>query len=101
MMNLLKELWRGDVPLVKTYWIYGVVVSAVLSVLLRVLWGMPAVNSVFALVWIATTVYGVFIAVAVWRSAGKYQGPKVWMILARVMAVMSILRTILNLTGAA
>lgn len=101
MMNLLRDLWRGDVPLVKTYWIYGVLVSAVLGVLLNVLFRMQSTGLVFTLVWMTATVYGVFIAIAVWRSAGKFQGQKVWMILARVMAVLSILRTIINLTGAA
>lgn len=101
MMNLLRDLWRGDVSLVKTYWIYGVLVSVVLGALLNVMIRAQSVGFAFTLVWMAATVYGVFMAVAVWRSAGKYQGPKVWMVLARVMAVVSILRTILNLTGAA
>ncbi len=24
-MDLIKDLWRGDIPLVKTYWLFGVV----------------------------------------------------------------------------
>ena len=30
-----------------------------------------------------------FIYVSIWRSAGKYQGPKHWAVLARVVVVVS------------
>lgn len=102
-MNLVKELWRGEVTLFKAYWVYGFAVSVLLNGLMLMLLGLTQMtpNSPFFMVlWIATTAYGVFIAVAIWRSAGNYKGPKVWMALARTMVVLSILRTILNLTGA-
>lgn len=102
-MNFLKELWRGDVPLFKTYWVFGFAVSVLLNALMilvvSVMEKNPAIESVFLGLWGATTLYGVFIAVAIWRSAGKYQGPKHWMFLARAMVVLSILRTIANVAG--
>lgn len=103
-MSLIKDLWRGDVSLVIAYWVFGVAVSVVLNALLLVSMNMvenPSGSLLFLLLWVTATVYGVFIAVTIWRSAGKYQGPMIWVVLARVMVVLSILRTLLNLTGAA
>lgn len=102
-MSLLKELWRGDVPLVKTYWIYGVGVSLLLNVALLALTSMlssvPAVSLPLFVLGILSILYTLFIAVGIWRSASKYQGNKVWAVLAKIMVVFSILRTVLNVVG--
>ena len=31
-MELIRDLWSGDVPLVKTYWLFGVVASIFINV---------------------------------------------------------------------
>ena len=33
-MNLIKRLWNGEIPLVKTYWIYGVIFSNIAALIL-------------------------------------------------------------------
>lgn len=102
-MNFLGQLWRGEVALVKTYWIYGVLVSFLLNgaVLLisRNLVGITGAPWLLLVFWAISILYTLFIAVAIWRSADKYPGQKVWAILAKVMVVLSVLRTLLNVVG--
>lgn len=102
-MDFVKQLWRGDVPLFKTYWVFGFAVSILLNAIMMfvvALQGeMPSLEPLFLGLWVFTTLYGLFMAVAIWRSAGKYEGPKHWGLLARAVVVLSVLRTVLNITG--
>lgn len=65
-MALIRDLWRGDVPLVKTYWLFGVVAGIFFRI-------------AFA--------YGVFISFATWKSANKYRGQQRYAILAKVAVI--------------
>jgi hypothetical protein len=42
-------------------------------------------------------VYYAFIMVAIWRSAGRYQGRRIWMTLARVSVILGVVFTLLVL----
>ncbi|MBC15769.1 membrane protein of unknown function [Pseudodesulfovibrio profundus] len=101
-MNFLRQLWRGEVALVKTYWIFGVLASFLLNgivlLLSRSLAGTGAIWPMFVF-WFISIIYTLFIAVAIWRSADKYTGRKVWAILAKIMVVLSVLQTVLNVIG--
>lgn len=94
-MTLVRNLWRGDVSLVKTYWIYGVVVGICFAIVFAFIEyqssGLHAgLGPVFILGLIfCYFVYTSFINVAVWRSAGKYPGPRRWARLARIMVLVS------------
>lgn len=90
--GLVKRLWTGQVSLPKTYWLAGVLVNLVLSVIMFGVIGATegdpaAVIASFGVVML----YQIFIFVAIWRSAGFYQGPKVWAILARVAIVLGMI----------
>ena len=103
-MRAIGRLWRGEIGLAKTFWIYGVVVSAILSQLafrLNVVrpprsgWidiAAPAVTFI-------SGVYLLFVAVAIWRSADRYGGPAVWPILAK-LSVVAAVAVMLAHTGA-
>jgi hypothetical protein len=99
MRDLVKSLWRGDVRLVVTYWLYGVVGSLLLSIPLIVLDEIePAISPqlavlvlAYGVVWIA---YHFLIIVAIWRSATKYKGSVWWAGLAKFAAVLLALRII-------
>jgi hypothetical protein len=89
--RLFTALWRGDVPLWKTFWEYAVVygffvnaVATIGSLMLfsadEPLWGM--------IVHFLPTPYNVLMLVAVWRAAGKYAGRAEWATAARIAAVI-------------
>lgn len=81
--SLIGRLWRGEIPLVQTFWLYSVVGGLIIHLLTLALgyivglgfgrWDILAV--VFA--WTAWEfAYSVFMSVAVWQSAGAYAAQK-------------------------
>jgi hypothetical protein len=91
--NFVRRLWRGHVPLWKTYWLGGVFFSLLLMLTISMAEaaGMVIVAGFLAL---GALVYAVFISVAIWRSAGRYDGPSLWAHLARVAIAFGILRAV-------
>ena len=94
--GLVVSLWRGEVPLWQTYWVCGV--------LTNLLWRVPVFIAaeaglpLLALTLVgASLVYAVFISVAVWRSAGRYSGRKLWGDLARISVTLGIIKTLADL----
>ncbi len=79
-------LWRGQVSLAKTAWLYGVGGLMLLIVPFTLIpslgLGPPARDLMLAL-GVAILLYAAFIAVAVWRAAGNYQGRLAWRLLAK------------------
>lgn len=62
--------WRGHGPLWKVYWLYGVLGSNLLALILFLLMQRGAIDSVwFQLVLLLLAAYTVWIVVAVWRCA--------------------------------
>ena len=101
-MDFIRALWRGEVALIKTYWIYGT-----LGMLL--LFGIPSIifeesgfyeteDPTLLIVVLAhalfAVVYTIFISVAIWRSATNYMGSAWWAGLAKVAVVIGVLRFI-------
>ena len=97
-MATLQTVWRGEESLARTYWIYGVVVNGLIIGVVGMLIVAQLESPPLALLYILFALASsVFIIVAVWRSAGRYTGPKVWAILARVVCVLAALRLVLTL----
>jgi hypothetical protein len=96
--SLLQSLWYGEVPLWRTYWIYGVVFTQLVfglgGALLVVLVGSRLVAVVY-LACLAVAI--VFILVSIWRSAGNYTGPRIWALLARIACIFGSLSLIRGL----
>ena len=90
-MRRLGELWAGRVPLAEAFWTWAVGVGLAVNlaatvVSLGALAGeMPA--AVAVAFHLAPTPVNVGLAVAVWRSAGAYEGPQHWADAARAGAV--------------
>ncbi|NCC20870.1 MAG: hypothetical protein EOM26_00235 [Alphaproteobacteria bacterium] len=78
------ELWRGDVPLVRCFWIYFFAASFVLSFLSNSFNGAP--GSLFHLLSVA---WMGFMVMPVVRAAGKFDGDPMWSVLARVAAILA------------
>lgn len=99
-MEFWKALWRGEVALVRTYWIYGVLASIILfsipSLILDELaiWESDDTTVLVGLLIYSLVIapaYIIFISVAVWRSANNYIGSYWWAGLAKVVVVLGIL----------
>lgn len=85
-MGTITKVWRGDAGLARTYWLFGVIGSFVWGLLL----GGVKPGSILAIVAVVLfLVYIVMVNVGTWRAASRYDGPKVWAILAK-MAVAAI-----------
>lgn len=94
--NLVVRLFKGDVSLPITYWVFGVLIyGVVLGALLNIVELIyPYTDDSGAL--LARTFYWLVIActifmfIAIWRSAGKYRGNAIWKWLARIMVVVGV-----------
>jgi hypothetical protein len=87
---MVSDLWRGQLPLTITFWLFGVAIMATLEWLF-VYFGVAhtegslAIRSALTVVALnfVTAVYWIFVSIAIWRSAGAYEGPQIWSLLAR------------------
>ena len=98
--SFIATLFSGDVPLPITYWVFGmlaglfvtglfIAIEANYAQLIALPFGGPLIRAVFLL----GLTYAVFIWIAIWRSAGKFEGSKGWATAARIMVVLSAMRT--------
>ena len=99
-MNIIKKFWNGDVSLIISYWVFGVILSwpvgfligfivAFLSMLIKLPENMidPLIN-ICLIGWLS------YISVGIWRSANKYTGSKGWAIAAKVLLVIGVLSSL-------
>ncbi len=80
MILLAKELWDGRRPLGETFWWYAVAYGFLLNFVTSLVFFAQLANDA-NMAWIALAFavpipYNIFVVVAVWRSAGRYQGPR-------------------------
>lgn len=81
---------KGNLGLLKTYWLYGVVGGLVVRTLLSIVGfavSSPTVPAIGSLAWQCT------VGLAVWRAAAVYPGSKLWSTLARIAVVLGIILT--------
>jgi hypothetical protein len=98
--NYIVRLFKGDVSLVTTYWVFGVLIGGLAT---RALFGVIEYNYstlavamdgkglvlLQAVQWLLIA-YSFFILIAIWRSAGKYEGSATWSGLARGAVILNI-----------
>lgn len=93
-MELIKELWRGNVPLVRTFWVFGFGANLVFTLAFLYLDFQPDLSTtimgaiVSLLLVLFYVVYGPFILISVWKSANKYQGLRRYPIAAKYMVIV-------------
>lgn len=104
-MEMLKKLWCGEYSLVKTYWLFYVLLWNIVLlplVLFRQL-NQSTQDSylilglLFAVIFIA---YGCGVLVGLWRSANKYRGWWLWANLAKVVVILGIVIVAVSIFGA-
>ena len=100
-MEFVKDLWRGDVKLVFTYWVIAIIGSglfAISDIYLDTIGFYEVITEgKMSFIWAFITcsfLYYFFTVVCVWRSASKYKGRAVWAILAKVAVVLGTIRAI-------
>lgn len=100
-MDLVKSLWRGDVTLWKTYWLFGVLGGLAFNLAFLYIqfnsidfYAAPGAKFVVWTLIGCAFIYGIFMMFAIWRSAKKYTGPKTNAVLARVAVVIGVMTAV-------
>jgi membrane protein implicated in regulation of membrane protease activity len=99
----LLKLWRGEIGLGQTFWLWNLVTVIIVWLLFIPLALLAAFMKALLpfFVWIALfLIISVFNVVAVWRSARNYRGPSLWRGLAQfscVAQVFQLLRAVVEL----
>ncbi|MCS5551495.1 MAG: hypothetical protein NZ811_08275 [Gammaproteobacteria bacterium] len=81
------KLANGDFGLAKTYWVYGVLVGFVVSIIINVITSIGGL----VILMLAYTAYEIPVIMGTWRAANKYQGSKIWAILAKIAVVLGVI----------
>ena len=84
-MGLISKFWRGDVALVLSFWVFGVVGLRVFSAPFYYLFEE---NLIYRFAIYALTL---FIYVGAWNCAQKYEGSMWWARLAQTVIVVGVL----------
>jgi hypothetical protein len=96
-MELIKDLWRGDIPLVRTYWLFGCVPTIIFYLGFAYIDYLDSIYKLgSAILWlfilyVLDLIYSLFMSVAIWRSANKYQGMQRFVILAKVSVIFGVM----------
>ncbi len=101
-MTQVAALWRGQVPLGKTGWVYGLTGLLLLIVPLTLIPSLglgPSTRELLLALSVATLLYAAFIAVAIWRAAGNYQGRPAWRRLAKGSVLFVVLQVAASLAA--
>ena len=91
--GFFRKLANGDFGLAKTYWLYGVLVGIVVSIISN------AITSVggFVILMLAHMAYSILVIKGTWRAADRYQGPHRWAVLAKIAAVLGAISLVAGL----
>ena len=101
MTDEIYRLWKGELPLHRTYWLYWFCVAFPLGFVRGFLesyypWlelfegpGRPRDDALalYILAFLASWFWTAFMIVPLWRSASRYEGRQVWAILVKLVAI--------------
>jgi hypothetical protein len=95
LLEFISRLWRGDTTLLKAFWVWGVIgviglaAAAQLTFMGLLMSGLVSgVLFIGLVITAAILAYLVLVLVGIWRSAGKYSGPRLWKFSARAAVVI-------------
>jgi len=88
MVDQITRLWRGEESLARAFWDYAILYGTLANLIATAGTFAALVAGLSGGVALAIHVlpipYNVFVAIAVWRSAGRFQGGSEWALLARI-----------------
>ena len=94
--SIFLKLFRGEIKLLLTFWTFcislpllgNLIFSELVFPMLDV---TSSVGTASIFLWgTFMGVYGVIASVGLWRSAGRYAGPRVWAALSKVASVLGV-----------
>lgn len=104
-MFAISQLWKGEIPLCKTFWLYGLLGNTILSLAMLLTVGLSSVYksllgyfAVLLIVLIAIIYQGIIYG-GLWRSADNYTGNPLWKYLAKWIAVLGIFSIIIEISN--
>ena len=92
MLALFRRLWAGEESLARSFWEFSVAYGLAFNILATI--ASMSVAAAGYSGWVALAVffipapYSLFALVAVWRSAARHRGSKLWADLARPVSVV-------------
>jgi len=93
-MHTMRRLWNGDLSLPAAFWLGSVAVLVVVVFVLPLFLFSQGIAGASALAFTSFAVailgcaYQALATVGVWRSAGRYSGPRLWGLLARSFSLL-------------
>ena len=94
MMGTIHTVWQGERALTEVFWTWavtgGVIVNGFSSGLFFFLITIDQPVAALIVGYVPTIPYNVLVTVGVWRSAGRYAGPRHWADLARGVTVLGM-----------
>jgi len=94
-MNFLLKLKAGDYGLAKTYWLYGVIVNIAYRLIDLVVTKFSFELSI--VLFFIMAIYTFFQIFGLWNAASRYEGLKIWAVIAKVLAVLGAMLYFLGL----
>ncbi len=91
--NYIIRLFRGDISLKITFWIWFIIINIVLSKSIEFLFNKQTIKELnissylVIIISIIYSLYLLFVFIAIWRSSTKYNGPKLWSILSKIVVI--------------
>lgn len=90
--NFIEKLSAGDFGLTKTYWLYGVLIETIATLIVSVitssLAASPSLSGAFWFPSIVFVAYDFSVKIGTWKAADKYHGPKLWAVLAKSSVII-------------
>jgi hypothetical protein len=85
-----EKFTRGEFGLAKTYWVGAVASSFIAAVAMRAV----SSDTVAYCIGAAFVMYQCLLLVALWNAGRRYQGSRIWPVLAFLMVLLAISRNI-------
>ncbi len=93
--NSFTKLMTGNYRLVDVFWTSYVLIGFMTALIISKLESVQSIIIGDCL----NAIYLILISVAVWNSASKYNGKKLWSVLAKISAVLVVLSSIISLAA--
>jgi hypothetical protein len=83
--NFFGKLANGDFGLSRTYWLFGVLPAIGVNLLSN--FAVTSVGGLFLLT-LSYGAYDIFVIMGVWRAAKRYDGPRLWVYMAKAFMIL-------------
>ncbi len=94
--SFISKLWKGEIPLVKTFWLFWLLPAVAFPVIQSILaFAIAPILGVLYLfiyffIGIAFAIYQVICIKGVWLSATNYTGKSIWSIASKILIISSL-----------